>query len=299
MTTATKDMRGSDTRKSNRSQKNKPKKKQKSQKQKKWLTAATADPHWLYENSVQEPEAEIDFIDQAWRERRGRLAHHIREDFCGTAISSCAWVKRRTNNTAVGVDIDPEVLEWTRGRLDERLDPKQRNRLQLVQADVLKVKTDPVDCVLAMNFSYYLFKTRKLLRRYFKHVHKSLADDGLFILDAYGGSESFMELEEERDCDGFTYVWDQRLYNPVTGEAVNHIHFRFPDGSELTDAFTYQWRLWTLPEVREVLEEAGFRDVTVYWEGTDEDTEEGNGDFAPTTRGEACEGWIAYIVAEK
>ena len=63
-------------------------------------------------------------------------------------------------------------------------------------------------------------------------------------------------------------------------------------------AFTYEWRLWTLPEIRELLEEAGFGRVTVYWEGTDEDGE-GNGEFEPTTRGDADAGWIAYLVAEK
>ena len=45
--------------------------------------------------------------------------------------------------------------------------------------------------------------------------------------------------------------------------------------------------------------EAGFRSTTVYWEGTNHRTGEGNGKFRPSSRGEACEGWIAYIVAER
>jgi hypothetical protein len=48
----------------------------------------------------------------------------------------------------------------------------------------------------------------------------------------------------------------------------------------------------------QVMEEAGFRNATVYWEGTDEDGD-GNGEFSRETRGEADAGWIAYIVAEK
>ena len=54
-----------------------------------------------------------------------------------------------------------------------------------------------------------------------------------------------------------------------------------------------------LPVLRELLEEAGFRKITVYWEGTDEDTGEGNDEFTPSIRGEACPGWIAYLVADK
>jgi len=42
---------------------------------------------------------------------------------------------------------------------------------------------------------------------------------------------------------------------------------------------------------------AGFSQVDVYWEGTDEDTGEGDGIYTPTEQGDADAGWIAYIVA--
>ncbi|MEE8153568.1 MAG: class I SAM-dependent methyltransferase [Phycisphaerales bacterium] len=262
-------------------------------------TAKTSDKHELYELSVQDTEAECEFIDQVWKERRKRLARHLREDFCGTAATSIEWVKLRKDNTAIGVDIDLTVLKWREARLPDHLDPEQRKRLTLRQGDVRTVRTPRVECVLAMNFSYYLFKTREALRTYFEHVRSSLVDDGLFVLDAYGGSESFEELEEDRKVKGFTYVWDQHAYNPITGDALNYIHFRFPDGSQIKKAFEYDWRLWTLPELQELLTEARFAKVTVYWEGTDEETEEGDGEFKPATVGEPCEGWIAYLVAEK
>ncbi len=262
-------------------------------------TAKTSDRHELYELSVQDTEAECEFIDQVWKERRKRLARHLREDFCGTAATSIEWVKLRKGNTAIGVDIEPSVLAWCKARLDDRLDKDQQARLTLKQDDVRTVRMPPVECVLAMNFSYFLFKTRHDMSKYFKHVRSSLAEDGMFLLDAYGGSESFEELEEPRKVKGFTYIWDQHAYNPITGDAVNYIHFHFPDGSKIKKAFKYDWRLWTLPELQELLTEAGFRKVTVYWEGTDEETEEGDGEFKPTTVGEACEGWIAYLVAEK
>jgi len=265
----------------------------------KWLTASACDPHILYEKSVQEPEAEVEFILQAWRERRKRRPTTLREDFCGTAIASCAWVKHRRAHTAVGIDIDPNVLAWARQRLPERVTNEQRSRLTLLQGDVMKARVDPVDTLVALNFSYFLFKERSALKRYFQRAFASLVDDGLLIIDAYGGSESFEEIEEERNLDGFTYVWDQHHVNPITHHVINHIHFRFPDGTEIKRAFTYDWRLWTLPELREVLLEAGFRRTTVYWEGTDPKTGEGNSEFTPSERGEACAGWIAYIVAEK
>jgi hypothetical protein len=78
-----------------------------------------------------------------------------------------------------------------------------------------------------------------------------------------------------------------------------HIHYVFPDNSRLEKAFSYDWRLWTLPEIRELLSEAGFANTTVYWEGTDEASNEGDGIFKPADVGDADPGWICYLVAEK
>ncbi|MCZ6834405.1 MAG: methyltransferase domain-containing protein [Planctomycetota bacterium] len=278
--------------------KNKKKKKKNKSLRKGWRTASTSDIHELYELSVQEPEAEVDLTDQVWEEQRGRLATSIREDFCGTAIASMSWVKRRRANTAIAVDLSAEVMDWGKKKVAERLNASQAKQLTFVQDNVLTVETEPVDSVLAMNFSYFLFRTRKELKHYFTRVHHALKDDGLFLLDAYGGSDSFLEMEEDRDLDGFTYIWDQAYYNPISGDVTNHIHFKFPDGTRIDKAFSYHWRLWTLPEIQELLKEAGFRTVHVYWEGTDEDGE-GDNEWTISTRGEACEGWIAYIVAGK
>ncbi len=264
-----------------------------------WRTAATSDPHELYELSVQNVEFEVDFIDRAWKSHRRRLASTLREDFCGTFAAAVEWVARRRTNIAMAIDLDRSVLQWGRARNLTKLPKSEWERLDIRNEDVMRQRIEKVDCIVAMNFSYYLFKRREQLLKYFRSARASLVNDGLFIIDAYGGSDSFREIEEERHLDGFTYVWDQNQYSPITGDVVNHIHFRFPDGSEMRKAFTYHWRLWTLPEIQEALLEAGFAKTTVYWEGTNHSTGEGNGKFRPSKRGEACEGWIAYIVAER
>ncbi|MDP7029674.1 MAG: class I SAM-dependent methyltransferase [Phycisphaerales bacterium] len=261
-----------------------------------WRTADGSDIHELYELSVQDPDNEVSIIKQIWEEQRGRPCQSIREDFCGTAAVAMRWVADDPSHTAVCIDLDDDVLAWARARLPERLDESQAGRLSIIKGDVLSTPTDSVDCLLAHNFSYYIFKDRKRVIEYFQTARQGLVEDGLFILDCYGGSDSFVEMEEARDLDGFTYVWDQDSYDPVTGDVVNHIHFHFPDGTKIQKAFTYEWRLWTIPEIREMLLEAGFSDVKVYWEGTEEDTGEGNGEWAAVESGEACEGWIAYIV---
>lgn len=267
-------------------------------------TRANSDKHDLYELSVQCPEAEIEFVDTTFRKIRGRRATSFREDFCGTAASACEWVRLRDANTAVGVDLDGPTLANGVKRHISKLNDDQKKRITLQQRNVLH-PTGPgvgVDVVVAMNFSYWIFKTRELMLSYFKAVRKSLVADGVLFMDHYGGADSYLEIKERRRIGGvrrgFTYIWDQAYYNPITNEKTNHIHFEFKKGPAWKKAFTYTWRLWSLIEIRELLTEAGFKNVTVYWEG-DDGRGGGDGIFKKTVRGEACRCYIAYISAEK
>lgn len=264
---------------------------------------ARFDRHRLYELAVQNPAAEVDFVERAFRTIRAREACILREDFCGTAAIACEWVRRRTTNRAVGVDLDPAVLGWGRDHNVAALAPDQQARIELLERDVMVAGTCQPDVVLAMNFSYWLLRERAALLGYFRQVWASLGALGVFFLDAYGGYDSYRVLSEERriqDPDGedFTYVWEQARYDPVTGRMLCHIHFRFDDDARLERAFSYDWRLWTLPEIRELLGEAGFSQVLVYWQGWDA---EGNpdGNFVPVESGEPDAGWIAYLSAAK
>jgi hypothetical protein len=260
--------------------------------------AEQADIHELYEAAVQSVEPEIEFLQKTFKALRGRDAKSFREDFCGTASASCEWVRTGADHYAIGVDIDGDVLDWGRKHRVARLPEASRPRVQLLKEDVMKVTTGAVDIVGAFNFSYWIFKTRDELRSYFARVREALNDDGIFFLDAFGGSEAYVVQKEKTKYDGFTYIWDQAEFEPVTGRILCHIHFKFPDGSKLKQAFTYDWRLWTLPELRELLLEAGFSKAAVYWEGTDDDGE-GNGEFSEHAAGEADPAWIAYLVAER
>jgi cyclopropane fatty-acyl-phospholipid synthase-like methyltransferase len=261
--------------------------------------ASRADRHDLYQRSVQDVESEIDFIEQTWSELRLRPALRLREDFCGTANTSCEWVRRDPLHHAVGVDNDAEVLAWGRDNNLCELSPGEQQRIDLLRQDVRQDRDPAFDIILAMNFSYYLFTDRQSLREYFIAARQSLVADGILFLDAYGGYEAPMVLQEPRECEGFTYIWDQASFNPINSEMTCHIHFEFSDKTRLDKAFSYHWRLWTLPEILEILVEAGFDSPVVYWEGTDEESNEGNGIFTPAEVGDADPGWVCYIVAQR
>jgi SAM-dependent methyltransferase len=267
-------------------------------KRKKPTMAEKADIHELYEESVQNVENEVEFIQETFEALRGRKAFLFREDFCGTASACCAWVRQGKQFQAIGVDIDPATLEWGRKNRVTRLPTEAQARVSLIESDVLDVETPKVDAIAAFNFSYWLFEERATMLRYMKSCREALVDDGVLFMDMFGGPESFDEAKEETELDDFTYVWHQAEFHPITNHMKCYIHFKFPDGSKIKRAFTYEWRMYTSPELRDLLLEAGFSKVTVYWEGEDEDGE-GNGIFTPDDKGTPDLAWIAYIVAEK
>jgi hypothetical protein len=101
-------------------------------------------------------------------------------------------------------------------------------------------------------------------------------------------------MEEPRRIPaGFVYVWDQDSFDPITQRVVNHIHFEFKDGTRMEKAFTYEWRFWSLVEIKELLLEAGFREVLTYWDRAESQQDE---DYRPTKRAENQPGWLAYLV---
>ncbi|MFQ5525683.1 MAG: SAM-dependent methyltransferase [Thermoanaerobaculia bacterium] len=258
--------------------------------------AEGVDRHVLYEQAVQSPEADIEFCLARFRQHRSRDPKSLREDFCGTAYLSAQWLAGDNDRTALGVDLDRDTLDW--GRRRHFADSALAERIDLECRNVLEVSEPRVELTCAMNFSFCVFKTRPELLRYFEAVHAGLTPDGLFITEIYGGTEAIVEIEDERELDNFTFIWEQEKFNPITHEVLCHIHFRFRDGSVLEKAFSYDWRLWSIPEVKELLLEAGFAQVEVHWEETDEDGD-GTGIHHLATEEENQESWLVYIVAVK
>jgi hypothetical protein len=103
--------------------------------------------------------------------------------------------------------------------------------------------------------------------RYFARSRERLRKGGVLACDTYGGASAFRvgAIERSHWIEGaarIRYVWEQREADPFTGEVVCAMHFRVERGGEIVqsieDAFVYRWRLWSVPELRDALAEAGF-----------------------------------------
>lgn len=256
------------------------------------------DKYAYYRRAVQAPDNDVLFLRDTYKELRGKDPVTLREDFCGTFSICCEWAKMGNKFRAFGVDLDPEPILYGMTHYAPKLTSSQRERVKVIQENVLSHDLPKVDVICAMNFSHYIFKDRAVMRSYFKNCHGTLAPTGILVADCFGGSRCFEANEEETEHKDFSYFWDQESFDPVTNFATFHIHFKPKGKKKVERAFTYDWRMWSIPELREMMHEAGFRKTHVYWEGTTK-SGEGNGVFKPVTKGEECEAWIAYVVGEK
>ena len=241
------------------------------------------DPHALYEAAVQGIDYDLNFAEKLFRHLRGRPVRSLRDDFCATAALAVGFALRDPSHVAYGVDLDPEALAWASAHRLARLDPSVQARVGLIVGDVRTARVPKVDLTLAYNFSYWVMKSRADLVDYFRSARRGLKPDGLFVVNAFGGTDAMRPLVESRKIpakqapDGwrlpaFRYVWEQESFNPIDHAFHCAIHFEFERGRPLKRAFTYDWRFWTLPEIQEAMAAAGFRESRVYIEGWDDDT---------------------------
>ncbi len=260
------------------------------------------DRYDLYRRAVQSPEVDVRFIRDTYVELTGRDPKVLREDFCGTFAISCEWAKLSKSYKSIGIDLDPEPILYGLTHNLPQLPRSMRERVTIHQANVLSPDLPTADVICAMNFSHYIFKQRNTMKAYLLNCYSALNVGGVMVMDCFGGpacQQANVEQTEHRD---FTYIWEQVSFNPLTNEALFQIHFKDkgPNGRtrKHNNMFTYDWRMWSIQELRELMQETGFRKTHVYWEGTTRNGE-GDGIFSRVEVGEECEAWVAYVVGEK
>jgi len=181
-----------------------------------------------------------------------------------------------------------------------------------VEADVRTVgppHVPKVDVVAALNFSALVLHERRDVLEYFRRVRGGLRAGGVFVMNVFGGSVRMRPWVRRRAIrrkalyaiepppPAFEYVWEQLSYDPVTALLDCRLHFVVREHGRrrlLRNAFRYECRLWGIPELRDLLREAGFRKTEV-WQHRNRGR---GGVFEPRARLEGTD-WIAYVVGRR
>lgn len=253
----------------------------------------------LYEKAVQSPATHVELFEDFFRQLGLSEPRLLREDFCGTFSLCTQWVKRHSKNFAMGLDLDLEPLNYGLKHNASRLTPNQRSRLLILQQNVKNRTSPKCDLIAACNFSFNIFKSREELRDYFRGCHQSLKRNGVLLLEAAGGPGMIAQLRESKGVFRgkkrlYTYIWDQASFDPIQSLSQCKIHFTLPQGIRLQNAFEYDWRMWSIPELRELMREAGFTETRVFWET--EHNGKGTGEHVLMESGDNAYAWVAYVV---
>jgi len=224
------------------------------------MESRTYDAHDLYERTVQDAERTVELLHAL----HGGEPRVLAEDFAGSAALSRAWVARGSDRHAFAVDLDAAALA--------------RAAHPRIAAHVLDVRSPeirsfgPCDIVHAGNFSIGELAVREEVVEWARNARARLAPGGIVALDTYGGESAWRvgALERRRtlpDGTEIRWVFEQRAADPRTARVVNALSFRLLESGEVVaafpDAFVYRWRLWSIPEVVDVLREVGFEHVRV------------------------------------
>jgi hypothetical protein len=230
--------------------------------------------HALYQSYVQNPKREIEFYRKQFRKIFNKVPLKFREDFCGTGLLCCEWVKSNVLNTALGIDLDLETLNYG---LENNINNLSSgfDRVKLIHQNVLDTFdiNEKFDIICSMNYSHFLLHKRKDLVKYFTNVKVNLNTKGLFIMDFFGGSHVFNYHTHNNLTDHYKYIGQQiNILNNVT-----HISLNFKTKSDKFEPlFQYDFRVYSLIEIKEALEEAGFNKFVIFIKDIDDTDKENN-----------------------
>lgn len=255
------------------------------------------DRHDLYELCVQSPGDLVGMLSAI----HGHAPLVLGEDFAGTAALSRLWAESAPRRRAIAIDLDTEALDRH----------PAHKRVTRLAADVHRVTLADLpscDAIFVGNFSIGYLHERRDLIRYLRRCVWRLKRRGVFVCDTYGGASTFTTgtvKREHRTPDGrrVIYTWEQRDADPITGLVTNAMHFQVDrDGDielRIADAFVYNWRIWSLPELTDAMLEAGFSDVEIYDKVPSAVDGEGNVYMAPVDDGADLEESFIVCVAAR
>lgn len=248
----------------------------------------------LYELAVTDAPRLARFILAA----HGRSPRTLREDFSGSGALARAWPGLVPGGAALAVDLEAEPLRHAKA-------PGVRT----LRADVLDCPAK-ADVIAATNFPLGYFHTRPELLAYLKHARRCLNPKGILLADLYGGRDALTPLTIRRKLRGprgerIEYTWEQREADPATNLVLDTLSFKVAakPGAKprvLKDAFVYRWRLWSIPELRDALTDAGFRAVDLYSRMGDAVDGDGNLYVRPhDASDELDENYVVYVVGRR
>ena len=234
-----------------------------------------------YQKAVQAPDAQLKNYLMIYKDIFHKTPYRLREDFSGTFLFSCEWIKSNKNRTALAIDFDPEPLNYGIKHNLMALPADTQSRMTLLRDDVRTITGGRPHIIDASNFSFNFFKKKEDLQTYFHATHETLDKNGILLLDVVGGKgfteapacETKICMKEDKNGNEkpwFTYYWNTHRYDSKTRNGLWSISVNLKGGRKINKHFEYDWHLWSLNEIKSTLLKVGYSQVVVYQQDPDD-----------------------------
>lgn len=196
----------------------------------------------------------------------------ILEMACGTGALAVSFAKNGYEVTAL--DLSEEMLMMASKRAAD-----QDATVQFVQGNMLDLsEMGQYKAITCFSDSLCYMANRQEVQQVFDEVYQALEEEGTFIFDVhstYQIDKIFPEYSYHYQTEEFAFLWDS--YPGEKEHSIEHFltFFVKKEGSE-TESFTrydelHKERTYTVENYLTMLENAGFMDVSVYADFTDEE----------------------------
>jgi hypothetical protein len=226
--------------------------------------------HQLYQNYVQNTKKEVEFFRKIYRLIYNKVPYSFREDFCGTGLLANEWVKNSVENIAVGIDIDQEALDYGINN------HTTTDRVKLLNLNVLTEydQNQKFDIICSLNYSHFLLTKRAEIKKYYENVFKNITK-GIYIIDLFGGSHIYADHSYEK---GDNYKFNGKAINIVNNQTECSLNFKIKK-NKFKPLFNFMFRVYSIIELRELLEEVGFKKFKIYLKEINDDDDDDYTEF--------------------
>lgn len=194
----------------------------------------------------------IDYLELLWK-WYGLKPHAVLDLACGTGTVTELLLKRGLD--LGGVDLSRSMLQVARCKLPARIPLWQQD---LAELDLPRTGWDAAICLFD-SLNYILDPER--LGEAFRRVRSHLAPGGCFIFDLNAPLSLRTGMFNQKGSNartGLAYFWRSE-WNEEESLCTIRMEFRFPrSGKTKVIHEVHQQRAYTLPQIRDLLEQAGF-----------------------------------------
>ncbi|MGX4686597.1 class I SAM-dependent DNA methyltransferase [Vagococcus sp. JNUCC 83] len=201
----------------------------------------------------------------------GNTSQTILELACGTGILSVELAN--LGHKVTGLDLSEQMIELAKERTTEDDD-----LLSFEVGDMLNLKKRAqYDVVTCYSDSLCYMPDENAVSTVFKEVYSTLKDEGIFLFDVhsiYKIEEEFAEYSYHYQTDDFAFLWES--YPGEVPFSVEHFLTFFVKEKGQEELFKrydelHEERTYTIDTYKTLLTKAGFRDVMVCADFTDDE----------------------------